>query len=346
MKKFKNILVVRTDRIGDVVLTTPSIEALRHSFPQAKISVLVTPETKDLIDDNPHLDHVIVDDRKGKHRKITGFLKLVESLKKAKFDLAIIYHTKKRTNLACYMAKIPYRIGYKNNKFGFLLTHPLVDNRHFGEKHETQYCLDVLKNLDIKTNDYKLHVSIKKEADQWADQFLRQNLIKNDDCLIAIHAGASDPSKCWPVKRFAELMDALSQQMDCKFVLIGTEETRTLSRKIMSLSSTRPFDLTGLTSVAQLVSLLKRCQLMVSNDSGPVHIAAALEVPVVSIFTRNQPGINPERWKPLGLKSKVVSIEPDNNISFKKAQSVNPKYLELIPTQAVLEAVDSIFKLC
>ena len=91
-----------------------------------------------------------------------------------------------------------------------------------------------------------------------------------------------------------------------------------------------------------------RCDLLVSNDSGPVHVAAGVGTPVVSIFTRNQPGINPERWKPLGNKARVVSVSPNESsgISFKKAQPIDTQYLELVSTEAVLEAVDSLFKLC
>jgi hypothetical protein len=126
--------------------------------------------------------------------------------------------------------------------------------------------------------------------------------------------------------------------------------------------------LTGMTTICQLVSLLKQCNLLISNDSGPVHIATGVGTPVVSIFTRNQPGINPERWRPLGKNSRVISVPYNDKISFAKARSINAtnrsfcgilvhpgkkkgsleldEGSELIRTQEVLEAVDSIFKLC
>ena len=116
---YRNILIVRTDRIGDVVLTTPAIEALRKAFPQARISILVTPVTRELVEGNPYLDEVLIDDRKGRHGGVFGFFNLVKTLRKRQFDLAIILHTKKRTNSLCFLAGIPHRVGYKNNKFGF-----------------------------------------------------------------------------------------------------------------------------------------------------------------------------------------------------------------------------------
>ena len=149
MEPFKNILVVRTDRMGDVVLTTPAVKALREHFPQAHLTMLVTKNTKDIVVGNKFLDGIIAEDRQGEHRGFWGTLKLINLLRRKKFDLAIVYHTKRRTNYICFLAGIPRRIGYKNDKFGFLLTDPLKDARHLGLKHEAQYCLDVLKEVGI-----------------------------------------------------------------------------------------------------------------------------------------------------------------------------------------------------
>ena len=206
MKDFKNILIVRTDRIGDVVLTTPSIQALKEKYPQSKISILVSSQTKDLVEGNPYLDEVMVDDRRNIHRGWGGFWKLVKDIRQRRFDAAIVFHTKKRTNGACFLARIPCRVGYKNNKFGFLLTHPLVDTRHKGEKHESQYCLEVLSFLGIESTIREVTIPLKPESEAWADEIFAQQGIAEDDCLIVIHPGASDPSKRWPEHRFFEAM--------------------------------------------------------------------------------------------------------------------------------------------
>lgn len=353
-REFKNILVVRTDRIGDVILTTPALSVLRKAYPQARITLLVTPVTRDLVSKNPDINEVIVDDRSGAHRGAMGFFKLVFELKSRKFDLAIIFHTKKRTNSLCFFAGIPRRIGYKNEKFGSLLTDPLEDKRHEGKKHEAEYCLDVLKSLGIGSTDLTLNVSVHEDAEQWVEQFVQQNRISKEDKLIAIHPGASDPSKRWPESRFAELIDMIVETNMGKVVLVGEPNVRSISREIMSLTRHKVYELTGLTTIAQLVSLLNHADILVSNDSGPVHIAAGLGRPVVSIFTRNLPGINPERWGPLGKKAVTICVPKEaldtfkgkEPISFKKAQKTDQKYLELIPAKQVFEAVDSLFKLC
>ena len=355
MKNFRNILIVRTDRIGDVILTTPAIKVLREAYPQASISILVSPLTYDLVNGNPYLNEALIDDRLKTHRGPLGFWRLVNSLRRRKFDAAIIFHTKKRTNLLCFLAGIPYRTGYRNEKFGFLLNHPLEDTRPFGKKHETEYCLDVLKSLDISDAQFlkapEFYVPVKEEARDWLKSFLVKNNIGDQDVLVAIHPAASDPAKQWSSKGFAELMDYLIERYHAKIVLIGTASVKSTVRDILAFvknasTSGLIFDLSGMTSVSQSVSLLKRANLLVSNDSGPVHIAAALGTPVVSIFTRNQPGINPERWRPLSQKSRVVSVPEDKKMSFKKAQPLDPQYSQLIPAQEVFEAVDSLFKLC
>ncbi len=351
MDDFQNILIVRTDRIGDVVLTTPSIKALRLAYPAAKISILVSPLTKELVNGNPCLSEVVVDDRRGVHRGIAGFWRLVLSLREKKYDLAIVYHTKKRANCLCWMAGIPRRVGYKNKKFGFLLTDPIPDQRHFGHEHEARYCLDVLKHLGISGNTTfdktpqdladDLYVPISSDAWVWVEHLCREHHIRGQERLIAIHPGASDPAKCWPVEQFVELIEQLVKRYSARIVLVGTAQISLVARQIISLIKVPVLDLTGKTTVGQMAGLLKRCNLLVSNDSGPVHIAAGVKTPCVSIFTRHQPGINPQRWQPLGKFSRVVSVPPPPSRPQGGSQCS-----ETIPTQAVLEAVDALFKLC
>lgn len=349
MSNYRNILIVRTDRVGDVVLTTPAIKALKLGWPEAKISILLAPATRDLVVGNPYLDEILVDDRQGIHRGPFGFLKLVTSLRRQKFDLAVIYHTKKRTNLACFLAGIPRRTGYRNNKFGFLLTDPIPDERPRGRKHEAQYCLDVLRHLGVPAEEIcnrspetlieDVYVAVTPQARDWAQRFCRNNGIRDDERLIAIHPGASDPAKQWPPAQFAELIDQLSSRHSTPVMMIGTGHAAEAVRQILPRVRAPVINLTNKTTVGQMAALLQRCRVLVSNDSGPVHVAAGVGVPVVSIFTRDQPGINPERWQPLGKISRVVRALPSS-------ATAGAKSTEAIPTQAVLEAVDAIFKLC
>lgn len=352
MNTFKNILIVRTDRIGDVVLTTPSIKALRQAYPQARLTMLVAPATESIVRNNPYLDEVMVDDRLNVHKQ-AGFFKLVWEVRKRRFDLAVIFYTKRRTNFLCFLAGVPYRLGYKNEKFGFLLNHPVEDRRHEGKKHEAEYCLDLLNVIGIQSHDLELQISFDPSAERWADEFVKK-VKKPSHKLIAIHVGASDPGRQWPVKCFIQLMRMIQSKYPVQFILVGDQRIKEATDIILKENIPNVYSLINQTSVSQLASLFKRCDLLVSNDSGPVHVASATGVAVVSIFTRIDPGINPERWRPLGKQVRVVSVSESkvkdfiarHPISFKVAGQLPEEYLQLIAPQEVFEAVDAFIKLC
>lgn len=345
MTPFQKILIIRTDRIGDVILTTPAIKALRRAYPKAFIAILVSASTRDLVLGNTDLDEVLVDDHLGRHQGLTGYIRLIRMLRARKFDVVFNFHTKKRTNLLCFLARIPKRVGYRNEKLGFLLNVPVFDDRASGVKHEASYCLDLLKAVGVNADQLDLYVPLQPRAEEWAEDFIKSLKLARETRLIVIHPGASCPTKKWPVERFVALIQGL-QKYTAKILLVGGSETGSICAQISRSVSCPVIDLTGKISLAQLTSLLKRCQLMISNDSGPVHVASALGVPVVSIFTRDQPGINPERWRPLGPKSLFVAPKVQPKMNFAKGEILDPGYLQMIQPQEVLEAVDSLFKLC
>jgi len=342
----KKILVVRTDRIGDVILTTPALRALRRSFPEAEISILTARATEDLVKGNPDIDVFLVDDRAGRHKGLTGFWRLVREVKACGFDAVINFHTKRRTNLLCFLAGIPRRIGYKNNKFGFLLTDRVKDDRPQGMKHEAQYCLDLLGTLGVDGGETALFLPVREEEERWAGDFMEKCRAANPGSKsVALHLGASCPTKRWPLSYFADLIQMIAARGPVFFVVLGTGEHSGMARNLSQQTAPAVFyDLTGKTSLARTVSVLKRCDLLVSSDSGPVHIAAAFNRPVVSIFTRNQPGINPERWKPLGENSRYVSPPVDMGISFAKGEIEDHGFLYRVTPQQVFDAVDALFQ--
>lgn len=342
MKQYQNILIVRTDRIGDVILTTPAVAALREVYPQARISMMISPATKELLEGNPYLNDVIVDETKNKQNHFIGLCKFVLALKKRKFDLAIIFHTKNRTNLLCFLAGIPNRIGYENEKLGFLLTHKIEDTRAQGFKHETQYCLDVLREIGVKSECADLYVPIKRESDEWTQQFFNDHCVQPSERLIAIHPGASCVSKRWPAKRFIEITTKLITCFSFKVVIIGAMADKEIAGEIISSVQGSVIDATGKTSLSQLISLLKKCDLLISNDSGPVHIASALGIAVISIFGRNQAGLSPVRWGPLGEKSIALHKDVGCKVCLAHNCQIGFRCLEAIKSEDMLDAVESI----
>lgn len=305
LPEFKRILIVRTDRIGDVLLSTPVIKAMRDSYPYAYIAMMVSPNALDTVDGNPYLDEVIVYDKDAKHKGPRSSIKFAHNLKKKRFDLAIILHPTNRVHLVTFFAGIPRRIGY-DRKLGILLTDRIKHTKQLGEKHELEYNLDLVRYLGIEPKDKDLFMPIKPESEKWVEGLFRQEGIKNHDRLLAIHPGASCPSKIWPDERFAEVADRLAEKYGFKVLVMAGPKDTTLAQNVIKYMHHPAINLAGKISVAQLASVLKRCRLFISNDSGPVHVSSAIGTPVISIFGRSQKGLSPKRWGPLGKNDRIA----------------------------------------
>jgi ADP-heptose:LPS heptosyltransferase len=207
-------------------------------------------------------------------------------------------------------------------------------------------CLDVVQHIGAQPIKTHPHVPVDSAADKWVDCFLDNTLCSQNIPLFAIHPGASDPSKQWPPDLFAKLVDTVQKKGRVRWILIGSADCALTATKLSEMCQQSLLDMTGQTSLVQFLSLLKRCQLLVSNDSGPVHLADALGTPVVSIFTRNQPGINACRWRPLSAYSTFVSVPETQGMNFSKAGTASDDYRRQITVEQVTRAIDRIFKLC
>lgn len=304
-KNFKRILIVRTDRIGDVLLSTPVIKTLRDNYPNAYIAIVVGPYAKDIVEGNPYLDAVIIYDKDGKHKSWRRSYKFAQNLKKKKFDLAIVLHPTNRAHLVTFFARILKRIGY-DRKFGFLLTDRIEHTKQLGRKHELEYNLDLLKCIGIEVFDKSLFMPLKEDSENWAQDLLRQYGFSEKDELLAIHPGASCPSKIWPQERFAQVADWLAAKYGFKVLVIAGPRDVALGQGVIESMRVPAVNLAGRTSVSQLASLLKRCRMLISNDSGPVHIASAVGTAVISIFARSQKGLGPKRWGPVNKRDRIL----------------------------------------
>jgi len=302
---FKRILITRTDRIGDVLLSTPVIKALRDNYPNAYIAMMVSPYARDIVQGNPNLDEVIILDKDGPHKGFPATLKLAKKIEEKRFDLALILHPTNRVHLITFLAGIPKRIGY-DRKLGFLLTDRIKHTKQEGQKHESEYNFDLLKVLGINEGDKSLSIPLKAESEKWAEDLFANEGIKISDKLLVINPTASCPSKIWPAERFAQTANELAKRHGFKLLLVAAAKDTAVAQKVIRNLQSPVIDLSGKTSISQLASLIKRCALFISNDSGPVHIASAVGTPVISIFGRNQKGLSPRRWGPLGKKDKFL----------------------------------------
>ncbi len=305
----KRILIIRTDRIGDVVLSTPVITALRKAFPDIYIAMMVSPQTREIITGNPYLNEIIVYDKKLKHKGIFKTLGFITHLKKKKFDLALILHSTTRVNCISFLSGIPKRVGYKKGKMDFLLTEKLEYKKRLGEKHESEYSLDILRSIGLKVESSPPVIVIKKEHEKNIDDLLKSSGLKDGEKFIVLHPGASCISKMWSQENFAKVANSLSRRFNVKVVLVSSPDQVKIGEKVKDLMESKPLFLCGKTSLGELGALFKKASLFISNDSGPVHIACTIGAATISIFGRNEKGLSPTRWK--GLSDNNIVLHKD-----------------------------------
>lgn len=339
--KYQRILVVRTDRIGDVLISTPVLKALRDHYPTSFIAMMVSPITKDLVEGNPYVDQVIIFDKDKKHRGLLATLSFSKKLKKYGFDVALILHPTLRVHLICFLAAIRERIGY-NRKAPYFLTQQIFHKKEEGQKHELEYNFDLLKTLGISEVSRQLYMPIRESSERFVEELLREQGIRSQDKIVAINPAASCLSKLWPLQKFAQVIDHLIESYRVKVLIVADEPHRSLSEELLSLTKTRPMDFTGRFNLSQLASLFKRCVLVISNDSGPVHISVAVGTPVIAIFGRNQPGLSPLRWGPLGPSDAILHKKTDCAPCLAHACTRHFKCLEAISVEEVLEHVERL----
>ncbi len=307
-KKIRRILITRTDRIGDVVLSTPAIENIRLNFPDSYIAFLTRPYDKPIVENNPFLDEVIIYDKYGRQNSFWQSMRFARQIRKKEFDVAFILHPTNRVNLMTFFAGIPVRIGW-NRKMGFLLTHKIKHLKQNGTIHERDYTLQVLREAGLKIFVDKLTLVPAEASLSWAERFVLDNKLAGSR-LVGLGIGASCSSKVWPAEKFAETARMLKDRFAVEIIIFGSEQERWIADRFKKSADFSFFDLAGRLSLDKVIALISKLSLFVSNDSGLVHIASALDVPVVAIFSRNQKGLSPRRWRPLGDKSFFIHKPP------------------------------------
>jgi len=308
--RYKRILVTRTDRIGDVLLSTPAIKALRTHYPTSFIAMMVSPYTRQLVEGNPYLDEVILLDKEGRHRGLWATWRLARILRRKNFDVAVILHPTVRVHLVCFLAGIRERIGY-DRKAPYFLTRAIVHKKQEGRKHELEYNFDLLRAMGISQIEREITMPLRLKAQRYVDECLKGAGVGPGDILVAVNPAASDLSRRWPTEKFAGLIDRVAQLPGVRVVVIAHSAHAAVTRDLQSSINVSVIDFTGAFDLSQLASLFKRCRLVISNDSGPVHLAVAVKTPVIAIFSRNQAGLSPRRWGPLGARDVAVHKKTD-----------------------------------
>lgn len=309
LKNIRRIAIFRTDRIGEVLLSTPVIEALKNRFPQAEISFITSPYASDIVSNRLDLYEVIIFSTINRGVSLLETLALSLKLRSRRFDLAVILNPHKMLHLAAFLAGIPHRIGF-DRKWGFLLNHKREDCKDEGRMHEVEYNLGLLETIGIKETSAAPFINVLSKASDDIERLFKERGIAPNKKSIIVHPGSSNPAKRWPAENFIELIKRLSADSSLNIIVSGDSSEKTLCDKIVSAAAgSNVYNLAGLLSLGQLAALFKAADLMITNDNGPMHIAAAVGTRVIAIFGRNIPGVGPKRWGPYG-KGHIVFLTP------------------------------------
>ena len=338
-QKMKHILIIKPSALGDIVLALPALASLRASLPGAKISWFIRPEYAPLLDGVDGIDEVILFDRKllGKWwcnpKAFAALIRLVGRLRRTKFDLVIDLQGLLRTALFAWLTRCKKRFGMDiSREFATLFyTHKIA---HDAESiHVIDYYQKVVSAAGASIKAYEFNLTPRNEAIDNVESLLTEHDISSNRYAVFV-PGSTHPSKCWSVENFAALADKITSKFDLSIIAVGTIAEKPLVRKLMSASNVQITDFAGLTDIPQLIALLSGAKVVVSNDTGPGHIAAALGVPVVLIFGAT----NPARIRPYARRNAVAAVEPDKRGC--EIESSDPRYtIDAVTVEHVLEKV-------
>ena len=345
MKKtgIKTLVILRTDRNGKVLLSTVAIDAVKDQFPNVEISFVTSTYSKSLLEDRDNVKEIFTFDIFKEKGIFWNAIALAKKLKAAKFDTSVTLNPHKVLHLACFFAGIPLRIGY-DRKWGFLLNKKIRDKRDEGKKHEIEYTYDLLALLGVTKPVKGPYLPVNKKAEESLAGILTGKGIFSDKKMIVIHPGSSNPSKIWSWRNYVELIKRIKKNIYSNVVLVGSEQEKDISGKIMENSGEDVKDLTGCLDIKELIAFLRRCDVFIGNDTGPMHMAAAVGIPVVAIFGRNIPGVSPVRWRPWGDKNIVLYRTMGCDPCLDSGCRKNFKCLEAVTVDAVFSAAKGIMK--
>ena len=281
--EIERILIIRHAPLGETVLTTPVIRALRQHFQDAYIAYLVAPSREDLVSANPHLNEVLIYQ--------SSIPKLLSQLIRRKFQLAVILQPTFRLVLFTFLAGIPLRIGFQTNTGGkSLLKHSIPNNT---SQHETQRYLDVVRTIGLDVEDDEPEVFIDDAGRTWVDEYINSNNLNDNKPIIGINPGAATSYRRWSAENFAILANMLHEAYDCHILITTGPREGDLAQQVSSHLKYTPLILDNVTPM-QLAATLQRCNLYISNDTGPMHLSTAVKTPTIALFG----GSNPDQWGP------------------------------------------------
>ena len=321
-----NILIVKLSAIGDVIHTLPALNAVRNYYPEANITWLVEEDAAPLVIGHKALDRVIVSKRKrwlkalkslsllSTIKEVHGFIKV---LRDTRYDMILDFQALLKSGILIALARGQRKIGFgkglehMEHSYMFLNERiPAIDM----EIHALTRGMVLLNAIGIPTNEIEYKLPVSNDDCEKVDELMKRHDINGVKFLIAINPVAKWESKLWPKERFARLADMIIDEYDARIIFTGGYEDLHIIQDIMSAMKGRALNLAGHTTLKMLAALYEKTVLVISTDTGPMHLAAAMETPVVAIFGPTAPW----RTGPYGSSHRVVRADPECSPCFKR----------------------------
>lgn len=327
-------LIIQTAFLGDAVLTLPLIQTVKK-YLKFGVYVLCIPSTRDIFEGHPSVDGTIVTDKKGSEKGLFNLLKLGKLLKKEKFDLVLVPHPSFQSAFLSFLSGSKKRVGFSNNPGKLFFTDTVLFDK---KKHQLERHLDILAPLGIAARDEKTVIRISAGDEKWADK-----ISGGAEFLIGMNPGSVWATKRWLPERFAETAGILTSVYGGKIVIIGGPGDMETASEVERLMPSKPLNLAGKTTLGQLSAVIKRCRLFITNDSGPMHIAAALNVPTVAIFgpTIKDFGFSPYFWNSVVVE-KNISCRPCGKHGHRKCPKNTFECMTAISAKEVASAAQEL----
>lgn len=336
-----NILIVRTDRIGDVILTIPMAGILKKYFPLSKITFLVREYTSPIVKGNKFIDNILL------LPEISGKLKFIQTLKLVKkhnFDSTVIVYPTFKIALILFLAGIKIRIGTGFRWYSFLFNKKVFEHRKTAVRHELEYNINLLKYFNINENVSKSNVcynlAVDKNSELKTVQLLLAHIKDIDLPIMIVHPGSGGSAVDLPVAKMKNLIELTAKELNINIILTGSEEEVEICSKLTG--SRNVVNFAGLLNLDELKALISKASLVVANSTGPLHIASALGINVIGFYPKVK-ACSPERWGP--YTEKAVVFQPKikcNDCTIEQCRQLD--CMNTIDMTEVFEQIKIVFK--
>ena len=342
----KKILVLRYRFIGDTILTVPFLRNLRRAEPDAHICWVVAPGSSDVIHGIPYIDELkywdpvtIHADSRGAHRTLSAKWAFIKELRAKRYDKVYVLKRSLSSAIIARLTGAPERIGFDTEGRGFILTKKVP---YRNDQHEVQNFLDVLRADNIPVTDDHLEAWLTESESSFAEAFLRQSGIEEGEKIIALHPFTANPPRAWHPDNFIGLANRLQEIYGARILIFGGKRDTAAATCIRENIKPAPIMAVGTTSLRESMAILTRCALLICNDSGIMHLAAALQVPLVALFGPQ----SPVKFGPWGEKCRVIykrfPCSPCKQKFFqecKPSHRLSPECVEAISIEEVLDEI-------